>query len=95
MFLPEISRAGTEDISRDYKTKLQEEVQTRFKEAPEYRLVSESGPDHAKIFEIHLYIKGEKISSGAGKSKKQAEQSAAQAALNAIFALDATAANDA
>jgi ribonuclease III len=88
LFQPEISRAGTEDISRDYKTKLQEEVQTRFKEAPEYRLVSETGPDHAKVFEIHLYVKGEKVSLGTGKSKKQAEQSAAQAALNAILSND-------
>lgn len=88
LFHPDISRAGTEDISRDYKTKLQEEVQTRFKEAPEYRLVSESGPDHAKVFEIHLYVKGEKVSQGMGKSKKQAEQSAAQSALGSLTAHD-------
>jgi ribonuclease III len=81
LFQPELSRAVTEDISRDYKTKLQEEVQNRYKEAPEYRLVGETGPDHAKMFEIHLYVRGEKVSEGAGKSKKQAEQNAAQSAL--------------
>lgn len=84
LFQPDLSRAVTEDISRDYKTKLQEEVQNRYKEAPEYRLVGETGPDHAKMFEVHLYVHGEKISVGAGKSKKQAEQNAAQLALSQL-----------
>lgn len=86
IFGPEVARAGTEDISRDYKTKLQEEVQTRFREPPEYRLVGEIGPDHAKVFQVHLYVKGEKISEGSGKSKKQAEQNAAQTALGVLVA---------
>ena len=84
LILPDLLRAGTEDISRDYKTKLQEDVQNRFKEAPEYRLISESGPDHAKVFEIHLFIRGTKVAEGRGKSKKQAEQSAAQIAVTQI-----------
>lgn len=81
LFTPVLGRAGTEDINRDYKTKLQEEVQNLFKVPPQYRLVNEIGPDHDKTFEIHLYIAGKKVSSGIGKSKKQAEQNAAEEAL--------------
>lgn len=84
MFLPTILKATKEDISRDYKTKLQEEVQNRFKLIPQYRLVNESGPDHEKVFDVHLYISGKKISEGRGKSKKQAEQIAAQNALTEL-----------
>lgn len=84
LFLPEIQRATKEDINRDYKTKLQEEVQNLYKEAPDYRLVDEVGPDHAKIFHIDLFINGRKLSEGHGKSKKQAEQTAARKALKIL-----------
>lgn len=82
LFMPVISRATEEDINRDYKTRLQEEVQNLFKVVPQYRLVNEVGPDHDKTFEIHLYLSGKKVGSGLGKSKKQAEQNAAEDALN-------------
>lgn len=81
LFLPMIQRATREDINRDFKTRLQEDVQNQFKIAPQYRLVNEMGPDHDKTFEIHLYVAGKKMGSGIGKSKKQAEQAAAKDAL--------------
>ncbi len=84
LFLPEIERSTKEDINRDYKTKLQEEAQNRFREAPDYRLVDQQGPDHDKVFHVDLYIGGEKFSAGQGKSKKQAEQMAAMKALDAL-----------
>lgn len=84
IFEPEIERAKREDISRDYKTKLQEEIQNRFKTAPEYRVTSESGPDHDKTFEVELFVQNEFWSKGHGKSKKQAEQSAAEKALEKL-----------
>lgn len=84
LFLPVVERATKEDINRDYKTKLQEEIQTRFKISPQYRLINETGPDHDKTFEIHLYVGGKKIGEGAGKSKKQAEQNAAQNAFQQL-----------
>lgn len=84
IFLPELERATREDISRDYKTKLQEEVQNRFRVAPDYRLIRESGPDHDKTFEIQLFVRDELWSQGTGKSKKQAEQSAAEKALEKL-----------
>lgn len=82
LFMSVITRATKEDINRDYKTKLQEEVQNMFKMTPQYRLVNELGPDHDKTFEIHLYISGKKVGTGLGKSKKQAEQNAAMEALD-------------
>lgn len=79
-----LRRATTEDIIRDYKTRLQEVSQGTFRVAPRYRLVSDSGPDHDKTFEVHLVINDEIYGRGVGKSKKQAEQMAAAEALEKI-----------
>lgn len=84
LFFDDIERATKEDINRDYKTKLQEEAQTRYKEAPDYRLVSQQGPDHDKIFQVDVFMNGQKFSVGTGKSKKQAEQNAAKNALELL-----------
>lgn len=81
LFEPLIILATKEDINRDYKTKLQEEVQNAFRTSPQYQLVNETGPDHDKTFEIHLLISGQKVGVGFGKSKKQAEQEAAEGVL--------------
>ena len=79
-----MNKALNQDITRDYKTKMQEESQTRFQTVPRYTLYSESGPDHDKTFEVHLYIRENLYGKGLGKSKKQAEQNAAQEALEKI-----------
>lgn len=68
----------------DYKTKLQEDVQTRMKVAPRYRVVSEVGPDHEKTFEVEVSIGSELYARATGKSKKEAEQAAARATLEMI-----------
>jgi ribonuclease-3 len=65
----------------DYKTELQELCQERLKQLPEYRIISESGPDHRKQFEVELFIKGVVYGHGTGKNKKEAEQRAARVAL--------------
>jgi ribonuclease-3 len=65
----------------DYKTALQELCQERLKQLPEYRIVSETGPDHQKQFKIEVWIKGQFSGRGMGKSKKEAEQRAAKQAL--------------
>lgn len=65
----------------DYKTLLQEQAQNRLKVSPRYRVVAESGPDHAKVFEVEVVIGGEPYGQAAGRSKKEAEQSAARVAL--------------
>ncbi len=62
---------------RDFKTRLQELVQARFGAPPEYRMVSEQGPDHDKLFTVELWIDGQKAGEGEGRSKKVAERAAA------------------
>lgn len=68
-------------LSADAKTTLQELAQSQGLELPVYEHVSERGPDHEKRFFVECWLGGERVSSGSGASKKQAEQSAARAAL--------------
>ena len=65
----------------DYKSKLQELVQTT-KKSLEYRVVSESGPAHDKKFDVEVVIDNIVYGRGSGKSKKEAEQMAALDAYN-------------
>ena len=69
---------------KDFKTRLQEEAQGQFKAMPRYRLIKETGPDHRKTFEVHLYINDTRMGVGMGGSKKAAEQEAAKTALDKI-----------
>jgi len=69
---------------QDYKTRLQEISQLLFRAPPIYRLVSESGPDHAKYFVTEISVGGNVLGVGEGKSKKQSEQKAARQALNQL-----------
>ena len=66
---------------QDYKTMLQEDVQNRLRVSPKYRVVNESGPDHEKIFEVEVTIGTEIFARSSGRSKKEAEQAAAQKTL--------------
>lgn len=68
----------------DFKTELQEKVQGIFRTIPQYRLSSESGPDHRKTFEVQLIINEEIYGTGVGHSKKEAEQKAAEQALKKL-----------
>ena len=65
----------------DYKTHLQEKTQKTWREIPQYEVVSEDGPDHQKIYTVSIKLKAKEIAQGQGRTKKQAEQSAAQLAL--------------
>jgi len=69
----------------DYKTALQELVQQKKNQTLSYVLVGESGPDHDKQFCVELRLNGELVGTGTGKSKKRAEQAAAQAAIELLF----------
>lgn len=72
------------DFFKDYKTKLQEYTQKKYKNKPVYKVLKEEGPEHDKIFYIEVKI-NEKISGkGKGKNKKEAEQNAAKEALKKI-----------
>ncbi len=70
---------------KDYKTLLQEYVQRDGDKHIVYRLLSESGPDHAKTFHMEVQINGVTYESGSGKSKKIAEQHAAQLTLERLM----------
>jgi ribonuclease-3 len=63
------------------KGELQELLQARSPEAPEYQVISTSGPDHDRLFECTVHHGGTELARGEGKSKKEAESNAALAAL--------------
>jgi ribonuclease-3 len=78
----EVRRDGV--MGQDYKSALQELLQARDLPLPDYRLVSTQGPDHRKLFEIEVAVRGEPLASAIGASKKEAEQEAARAALEKL-----------
>jgi len=67
----------------DHKSRLQELAAHRFSSAPRYE-VEASGPDHARTFYVTVTIDGEARGTGVGRSKKQAEQAAARAAVDSL-----------
>ncbi|MBN1277335.1 MAG: ribonuclease III [Deltaproteobacteria bacterium] len=81
LFSSQLKNSGSKDVINDFKSVLQEYTQQAFKTLPSYRLTGESGPSHEKTFEVELELNGKIISHGKGKSKKEAEQSAAKEAF--------------
>lgn len=69
----------------DYKTRLQELVQRKKHQNLTYRLTGESGPDHLKTFTVEVLLNDVPVGSGAGSSKKRAEQAAAEAAIGKLY----------
>jgi ribonuclease-3 len=67
--------------SKDFKSRLQEMAQAKLQMAPTYTVLSEQGPDHAKTFEIAISIGEREYARAFGRSKKEAQQSAAERAL--------------
>lgn len=76
--------AGRSALVGDYKTQLQEIVQQQSGQALCYELLSESGPDHNKVFTAQVTLNGQALGQGSGHTKKEAEQVAAQQALAAM-----------
>lgn len=83
-FKDRLDRVQTAGGTADHKTELQELCQERLKTLPEYRVASESGPDHRKEFTVELSIRGEVYGRGIGRNKKEAEQRAAKEALERL-----------
>ena len=79
-----LDREAEKSASRDYKTALQELVQRESGQVLRYQLVGESGPDHAKTFTVQVDLNGRAVGRGEGRSKKEAEQMAARAAIEAL-----------
>lgn len=67
---------------KNYKSILQQYSQKEYGVTPSYRVLQQIGPDHGKSFEVIVLIKGNEYGRGWGKSKKEAEQSAAKETLN-------------
>jgi ribonuclease-3 len=67
---------------RNYKAELQDLSQKEFQKVPVYKVVEESGPDHAKIFHVMVFLDEKEAGIGIGCSKKEAEQRAAFDALS-------------
>lgn len=89
LFNEEIEKGPKNFTGGDYKTALQEEVQKTDKDGVSYDIVSESGPAHDKTFVAIAIASAKEIGRGSGKSKKEAEQDAAFAALKSMgFDLD-------
>jgi ribonuclease-3 len=71
-------------VADDYKSALQEELQSNDRPLPEYRLVGTVGPDHRKQFLVEVVVVGEALAQASGPSKKEAEQEAARLALDKL-----------
>lgn len=73
---------------RDFKSDLQEYTQDKLTCIPSYQVVGEMGPDHDKRFEVEVTVRNKVQGKGNGKSKKEAEQSAAMMALGSYLSIN-------
>jgi ribonuclease-3 len=80
--IAEARRTGAEAaFTADYKSALQEWLQSRDRGLPAYRLAGETGPPHRRSFEVEVLVEGAPVARAEGSSKKEAAQAAAKAAL--------------
>jgi ribonuclease-3 len=80
-FRDEVQQATRERL--DFKSELQERL-ARDGDTVNYEVIGEEGPPHDRRFEVRAKVDGDKIGSGSGRSKKEAEQAAAQRALDKL-----------
>ncbi len=70
---------------KDFKSQLQEYLQTYHRSLPQYILAKEWGPEHQKLFEVNLLWKGKVLGKGVGRNRKEAEQKAAEACFKRVL----------
>jgi ribonuclease III len=68
---------------QDAKSRFQELSQERFSVTPTYETIGQEGPDHDRVFTVGVFLKRDKIAEGKGRSKQEAEQQAAEKAMEA------------
>ncbi len=85
LFRDKISSIISQKEGYDFKSELQEKSQSLFGVLPEYRIVKQEGEEHRKVFTAEVYINGRLYGSGTGKSKKDAQMSAAKEALQKVM----------
>ena len=73
-----------EPDATDYKSRLQESIQSALRETPVYEVSRTEGPDHEKVFFVELRVCGQALTVGSGKNKKEASQEAARFFLEKI-----------
>lgn len=74
--------AAIDSPPRNYKAELQDLSQKQYQKTPVYKVVDETGPDHAKVFHVMVFVDEKEAGVGLGASKKEAEQRAAFDALS-------------
>lgn len=82
--IPEIEAYVQKRVFKDPKSLLQEYVQARKQNSPAYKVLHEEGPAHAKLFTIGVFVGESQMGEGKGKSKQEAEEKAAEQALEKI-----------
>ncbi|MFQ5996179.1 MAG: ribonuclease III [Dehalococcoidales bacterium] len=86
LFDEELQKVIGQGTEVDYKSQLQELIQSRYQSTPNYRLVEATGPDHDKRFTVEVVLGDTVLGRGSGKSKKRAETEAARSALEQLLA---------
>lgn len=81
LFKEHLHNAAADSFISDYKSEFQEQMQAAGVDCFEYIVVRDAGPDHNKTFWVDLRVQGKSVSTGNGKTIKQAEQEAARRAL--------------
>ncbi len=79
--IPKLEDIIHKKLWRDPKSHIQEEAQERLGVTPSYEVLGQLGPDHDKFFTVGVFFGDKKIAEGKGRSKQEAQQAAAQAAL--------------
>ena len=80
-FHTELERAEASDLVFDFKSRLQNYCQGLQIGLPRFEVIHSEGPDHKKVFEVEVFLRGEAAGRGRGNSKKEAEQNASREAL--------------
>lgn len=80
----ELNKALSRGIAPDYKSQLQELIQARHQQTPNYQVIEVAGPDHDRRFTIEVKVGDTVLGSGSGRSKKSAEEEAARSALDQL-----------
>ena len=82
--MPKLEEVIEKGLYKDAKSELQEKTQAKLKITPIYRVLSEEGPDHKKMFNVGVYLADKMVANGQGLSKQDAEVDAAKKALQEL-----------
>jgi ribonuclease-3 len=84
LFNTELQKVASQGAAIDYKSELQELIQSRLQQTPTYRVIETSGPDHSRIFTVEVRLGNTVLGNGSGKSKKEAQIEAARLAMESL-----------